>query len=193
MAVLTPPGWEGILEPGEHIVWQGRPDPRFGLTGAHIALGMFGLFFAAFAALWMMLALSAGGVFWIFGLLHFAIGLCIALAAPLGGPFLRRRTWYSLTNRRAFIATNLPLTGRSLRDYPITPDTPIAFVEGTLSSIHFASHLGKLGTRHIRQRRQRTYSTPIGFDHLPDGRAVLAQIRQIQSLQTPSPDQRPAR
>ena len=54
MAVLTPlTGWEGILDPGEKVLWQGRPDPKLHISGVHVFSGVFGLIFAGFALIWM--------------------------------------------------------------------------------------------------------------------------------------------
>ena len=44
---MSVPGWEGILDKDETILWQGRPDGRFHVGGKGIAGGVFGLFFAA--------------------------------------------------------------------------------------------------------------------------------------------------
>lgn len=190
MTNATPDGWQGILDPDERILWQGRPYGGFRLSAVHIALALFGMVFAGFAALWMGIAAQAGGVFWLFGLLHFTVGLGIALIGPFGDTFLRRRTWYTLTNRRAFVATDLPFSGRRLRDYPITPDTKITLREGALSAIYFASHSGVIRTTPPRHRARRTYVTPIGFDGLVDGRRVLAIFHQAQRDQAP-PDSGP--
>lgn len=196
MALLTQlSGWEGILAPGEKILWQGRPDPAFHLAAVHVFSGLFGLIFAGFALFWMALATSAGGFFWMFGLLHFCVGLCIMLAGPLGGTYVQRHTWYTLTDRRAFVATDLPLRGRSLNDYPITPTTPVTFHDGALSTIHFATHSGRVtsSTFNLRFRNARSYRTsPIGFDRISDGRHVLSLIRQAQRAQMPDLDQRHA-
>jgi len=189
MAVVTPDGWDGILAPDERILWQGRPDGGFRITGVHVALGLFGMVFAGFAALWMALAAQAGGIFWVFGLIHFTVGLGIALAGPFGGMFVRRRTWYTLTNRRAFIATDLPVSGRTLRDYPITPDTKVTFAEGALSSIRFATLSGPVDLSPPRHRPRRIYTSRIGFDQIAGGRHVLALFRQAQRDQSPdTPD-----
>ena len=155
--------------------------------------GVFGLIFAGFALIWMGLAASAGGYFWMFGLLHFCVGLGIMLAGPLGGAFVRRRTWYTLTDRRAFVATHLPWRGRTLADYPITPETPITFHDGDLPSIHFATHSGPIISKTFamqRRKMRRSYSSLIGFERIPDGRHVLSLIRQAQRGQSPDPDQR---
>lgn len=169
----TPEGWEGILDKGEKILWQGRPDGGFHLHFAHIFFALFGAAFAGFALFWMVLAYDENDYFWTFGLIHFTIGLIVMLAGPLGGPYLRRHTWYTLTNRRGFVATDLPLAGRKLKSYPIRPDTPVIFEEGELATVLFATE---------RQFTKNGVSTrSVGFHRIRDGRHVLSLIRQIQN------------
>jgi hypothetical protein len=167
------PGWEGLLDPGERIVWQGRPDQGFDVPAREIPQVIFALFFAGFAVFWMSKAAQAGGGFWMFGLIHFSVGLGIAGKALFGTTLRRRRSWYTLTDRRAFIATDLPMKGRELKSYPLTPDSPVSYRAGPLATIHFA-----------RERRTgdkgRIYTVNIGFERIADGEAVVALIRDAQ-------------
>ncbi|OWU85446.1 aspartate carbamoyltransferase catalytic subunit [Oceanicola sp. 22II-s10i] len=169
----TGDGWEGILDPDEVILWQGRPDATVRVGGAQIFGMIFGLFFAGFAAVWMMLASTAGGYFWMFGLLHFFVGLSVAFGSIVGPPWRRRHTWYTLTDRRAFIATDMPLWGRKLKAYPIDTHTPLSIDEdGDLATVNFAHE--------YRQNKNGSRRVDIGFERIPDGRVVLAKMREIQ-------------
>jgi len=166
-------GWEGILDKGEHILWQGRPDPGFRLRLGYIVSGIFGLFFAAFALFWMVMAASAGGFFWMFGLLHFSVGLGIAVG-PIAYDILRRRnTWYTLSDRRAFIATDLPLVGRRLQSWPITSSTVLELQDNDPPSIYFAEEFKRTKNGHRR--------VPIGFEAIADAPEVLKLMREIQT------------
>jgi hypothetical protein len=165
----APAEWQGILDPGEQILWQGRPDGRVVLGLDTLLTGVFGLAFAGFALVWMVLAAQAGGFFWAFGLIHFAVGLGLAVGAPLWSAFRRRRTWYTLSDRRAFIATDLPLAGCRLEQVPITPATPVTLVDADPPTIHLAQRPGRRGR-----------PAPVGFERIAEGRAVLALIRQVQ-------------
>ncbi|MEQ9694167.1 aspartate carbamoyltransferase catalytic subunit [Shimia sp. SDUM112013] len=165
-------GWDGILDADERILWQGRPDGDLVLDPANLVSLIFGLFFAGFALFWMVMAAQGGGAFWMFGLLHFCVGLLIALGPIFGGAFIRRRTWYTLTDRRAFVATKLPVKGKTLDSYPIDSDTRISFDDTTLSTIHFAH-----GRRYVGAHRR---IGPIGFERIADGREVYRMIRDIQ-------------
>ena len=166
--------WEDILDKGEEILWQGRPDAAVHLRPSSIPTFVFGLFFAGFAVFWMVMAASSGGNFWMFGLIHFFVGLAVALSPFLWGPYKRRKTWYTLTNRRAIIATDLPLKGKQLRSFPITDDTVIDFSPGPLATISFATE-----TR--RGSKGRHYQVPIGFELIRDGGEVFKMMRDIQT------------
>lgn len=173
MTETAAPGWEGILDPGETIVWQGRPDPGFHVSPQDLFAAGFGIFFAGFALVWMILASGAGGAFWMFGLIHFTVGLTLVWRSAHGATTRRRHSWYTLTDRRAFIATDLPFRGKTLKDYPITADTQISRIPGKLATIHFA-----------REQRStdkgRRYWVNIGFERIADGDRVLALIRKTQ-------------
>ncbi len=170
---MSTSGWETILDNGEQILWQGRPDTAIHIGPANIVSMLFGLAFAGFALFWMIMASAAGGAFWMFGLIHFTAGLALATGPILWGPFKRARTWYTLTDRRAFIATDLPLVGKRLKSYPITRDTIVDYQPGDPATIHFARE-----TR--RGSKGRRYQVPIGFRFIADGDEVYAVIRDIQ-------------
>ncbi|SMX37736.1 hypothetical protein [Maliponia aquimaris] len=171
-AIDTPPGWDGLLDPGERILWQGRPGTAVRLGGSDIFIMAFGTFFAGFALFWMVMASMAGGLFWLFGAIHFAVGLGILLWPVLGRPFVRRRTWYTLTDRRAFIARDLPLKGKSLKSYPITAENTLTFEDREPGSVIFASEW--------RRGKNGHYETRIGFHDIAEARAVYSLMRGIQ-------------
>jgi len=168
--------WEGILDEDEKIIWQGRPDGKVTLGIAHFAGAAFGLLFAGFALVWMMLASMSGGFFWMFGLLHFAVGLGIAGGALFGPAFRRRHTWYTLTDQRAFVATDLPFMGRKLNSYPITSKTRLTYQDNDPATITFHTEFRttKNGSRRIE----------IGFERIADGAKVYRLMRDTQERQT---------
>ncbi|SFR58796.1 hypothetical protein SAMN04488005_3059 [Yoonia tamlensis] len=167
--------WDGILDADETILWQGRPDPKFMFKPTMIFTTLFGMAFAGFALFWMVMAGSAGGYFWMFGLIHFAVGVGIIAGSILYPSYKRRRTWYTLTNRRAFIATVLPLLGKRLKSYPITEDTQIEFQDNAIPSVMFATE--------TKRGKNSTYTVPIGFEHIPDARQVMTLLRSVQKDQ----------
>jgi hypothetical protein len=168
----VPEGWEGILDPGERILWQGRPAPRpappaRGRRGRIMPFAVI-----AFSIFWMVQAMQAGGVLWMFGLVFLYIGLRELRRRPADRQDALSGTFYTLTDRRAFIATDRG-GRRELHSYPIDSDTVVELVDGIPGSVYFATAPaagGILGG--IRSR--------IGFELVEDARSVYARIREIQ-------------
>ena len=168
----TGKGWRGILMPGEEILWQGRPDPSFQFGIKQVGAAAFGMVFAGFALFWMIMASMAGGYFWTFGLIHFSVGVAMIFGAFLYAPWRRRHTWYTLTSRRAFIATDMPMAGRKLKSWPIDGDSPISYETGDLMTIRFA--------KDFKQTKNGTREIPIGFERIEDGDTVYRMITDIR-------------
>lgn len=166
-------GWAHYLDPDERIIWQGRPDGGFHMKPKNFILAAFGVFFAGFAAFWMVMASSAGGGFWAFGLIHFSVGVGVVFSAIYWNTFKRRRSWYAVSNRRAFIASEMPFRGRRLRSWPIDNQVPLELDEGAFSNVWFAKE-----TR--RSKKSGTQTVRIGFERLPEGRDVYRILRDVQ-------------
>lgn len=177
--------WDGILDDGESILWQGRPTPGWRPTTPRLVKIPFGLFFSGFAVFWMLKAFEmTGGVtgdapggilkfFWLAGLPFFFAGLGIIAGATVWPPYLHKYTWYTLTNQRAIIATHVPFTNRRLKSYPITADSPLELEEGAFQTIIFA--------RETRPGKSKPYTVDIGFERITDGRDVYRKMRDIQT------------
>ena len=165
--------WDGILDDGEEILWQGRPDPTLVLKPRQIGLALFGMVFAGFALFWMIMASLAGGFMWIFGLIHFSVGVALIVGPQYYSAYRRRNTWYTLTDRRAFIATELAVVGKKLQSYPIDNDTRLDFIDENPATIHFAET--------TRRTKNGSYRVPVGFERIEEGRKVYRLIRDIQS------------
>lgn len=168
----SPDAWQGLLDPGEKILWQGQPLPGISISAATIVTSLFGLAFAGFALFWMLLASHAGGFFWAFGLIHFSVGIALAAGPIFVGAWLRRHTWYTLTDTRAFVAMDLPIRGKRLKSYPIGSDTVLDFLPGPPPSIHF--------TQEMRRTARGQSSVSTGFERIEDAPEVYRMMRDIQ-------------
>ncbi len=166
--------WAGLLDEDETILWQGRPDGAVTFSVTNIPASLFGLAFAGFALFWMIMAAQAGGFFWMFGLIHFSVGLALAGGPVFWDAFRRRHSWYTLTDRRAFIATDMPIRGKRLESYPIGPTTELSLVDDPLSTVYFAAGLRRGANGKKRHAK-------IGFERIEAGREVFRMIRDIQS------------
>ncbi len=178
---MSPPsGWEGILDEDEEVLWQGRPDNRIVFRMVYLLSGALGLFFAGFAVVWMVMVAQTGGFAWMFGLIHFSVGLAIGIGPPLWSAWTRRHTWYTLTDRRAFIATDLPLRGRRLKSYPIDDDTVLDYRDGDPPTVYFAHEM--------RRTKNGSRRVDIGFERIADGQEVYRLMRQVQRGQDKGAD-----
>lgn len=156
-------GWDPYLEDGERILWQGHPRREFVLPGVKISAILFGMVFVGFSVFWMIGAAREGGFIWMFGLIFFFIGLGLVYRNVLEPTLRRWRTHYTLTDRRIFIATNMPFERRRLHDYRVTPTTPVELSYDGSSSIW----LGEGRTA--------------GFSHIEDSDRVYQLIKNIQN------------
>ncbi len=171
--MTRPDAWHDLLEPGEDILWQGRPDPRPDWSALNPQRAATGAALSLAALAWIVVAQGdSGPLLPALGLPVLAIGLYQIAGHVLWDSFRRARSWYTLTNRRAFIATDLPLRGRQLRAYPITRDTILTFDNAPLASIGFAFEPVPM-KRGTRMRM-------LGFERIADGQTVFALIRGVQ-------------
>lgn len=170
----APAGWEGILDQGEVILWQGVPDGGIAFAVTDLPKLLGGVLMVGFSMFWMFNASKGGGYFWMFGLIFLFIGAGTVTRDTLGAARRRRASHYTLTNRRAIIATNLPLIGRSLNSYPIDAGTLLELVEqDDLGTVNFAR-------RETPLRRGTQAAQRIGFERIPEPRRVFSLMRQIQ-------------
>lgn len=168
----APAGWEHILDEGEEIRWQGRPDGAVVWKVANFSTLLFGAAFSGFALFWMIMAAAAGGGFWMFGLLHFFVGIVIGIGPVFWSALRRRKSWYTLTNKRAIIATDMPTRGRVLRSHQISKDTLLKIDEIDPASI-------SMGSRKNGRRKAK-----ISFERIADAKQVFALLRDIQKENT---------
>ncbi|MGB0905583.1 MAG: hypothetical protein ACPGVJ_11865, partial [Mangrovicoccus sp.] len=96
---------------------------------------------------------------------------CVGLGGKIAGgdvildAYRRSNSWYSLTDRRAFIATKLR-GKRQLQTFPITDQSALVLEDGTPGSVYFAKSDGKASKR-------------IGFRQIEEARAVYDMMRQV--------------
>jgi len=183
-AAPPPAGWEGILAPGERILWQGPAGGGVVWADLLDTRTAFGLFFAGFAVFWVAMASSMGGpsgmfggLFPLFGLPFIAVGLYMAGGRLFWEAWQRGRTHYTLTDRTAFVATSL-FGQRKLARYPLAPGMTVELDDGEPGTVWFAKEVthhagGWRGTGDNRRYRG-PYSTTrrIGFERIAEARRV---------------------
>ncbi|MVO15144.1 hypothetical protein [Parasedimentitalea huanghaiensis] len=187
--------WDKILEPGEEVLWQGRPDSDFRWQNQILLPLKIGLLcFAAwlpllvFAPDWPEGTIPASQLFRDFALILISGNIGYLALKQLQARFVFRKTWYTLTNRRAFIARNHPLLGKRLWDYPISGDSVIDISFTPHCSVWFAwryptsldkaisefDMAGQIAVRHHG-------SHEVGFENILDGEKVYQLMGLVQA------------
>ena len=203
-AAQAPEGWEDILSPGETILWQGRPDSGVAWSDLLSMRSAYGAAMAAFAVFWMVQASRVtgfmtqsrlgsdqaeplggfSGMFPYFGLIVLAAGLYTMVGRLVWDAVKRRRTWYTLTDQAAYIATDL--LGRKLDRHEIRPDQPLELEDGEPGAVWFAERLVHHPGRWSSVGGDRRYHEPftarhrVGFERISDARAVWRLLREAQ-------------
>lgn len=180
-----PEGWEGILEEGETILWQGRPVTGVRLQDFFSFPLIFGLFFTGFSLVWITMArmMTRGeefSIFPLFGLPFLLVGLYVSFGLPFGKDYVRKRSWYTLSDRKAYVATDL-FGRRRLKAVPYAEMNILELEDGSPGSVTFkrevsVSHYTRRSRNGGRSRRTQTTTTNTGFERIEDARAVYRMI-----------------
>jgi hypothetical protein len=102
-----------LLDPGEKLLWSGKPNPLRYALGKSITAAIFGAFFLSISLLWIYIAAMAGSkssnpsnaYFWLLGIPFLAVGAAM-IFSPVWEFYCAIRTTYLVTNKRAIIATS---------------------------------------------------------------------------------------
>lgn len=170
--------WEGILEPGEVMEWQGAPvrGLRWELTNrtslAFVFLGAAGV---TLYGLTQDPRLHSVGE----ALLKFAAwAFILALGYHAYSFWNRRRTFYSLTNRRAFIAT-WHFGVQTLKAYPLPDPTELRLIQRTPGHVMFAKDWVLRWSS--LDREQVLQQVDVGFRDIADPRQVYELMLKQQA------------
>ncbi len=173
--------WRGLLAPDERIVWQGRPATRLDLKASDIPASLFGTVFLAFSLFWIATTASfvsetgevATVLFPLAGIPFLFAGAYLMVGRFFWDARRRARTWYTLTDRRAFVATDIG-GKRTLEDYEIGADADFSIVQrGALHTVTVtAQGRSDPGGGAIRRG--------FSFDLIPDGRDVYSKLLAIR-------------
>ena len=171
--------WKDLLDPDEEILWQGRPVAGVTLRDFRPLEAGMGLFFMGFSLFWMITASRAGGVFWMFGLIFFAVGFYNAIGAIFWKAYLRGHMHYTLTSKRCFIATDV-FSRKELKTYMLNAGTELSLVDGPVGSVYFATDT-KTGPN-------RKAEVQVGFEQIADPRKVMKLMRDAVTLNDSNAD-----
>ena len=165
---------------------------------------LHGAAFAGFAIFWMVQASRVtgfmtefrirpdhseplggfSGYFPYFGLIFLVAGLYTMAGRLVWDAMKRRRTWYTLTDRAAYIATDL--LGRKLDRHELRPDQPLELEDGEPGAVWFAErivhHEGRWSSVGGDQRYDAPYTARhrVGFERISEAREVWRLLSEAQ-------------
>ncbi|AHM03119.1 hypothetical protein roselon_00690 [Roseibacterium elongatum DSM 19469] len=179
----TTAGWDGLLSKGETLVWQGQPESGVDWARLFHPLTLMGVIFTGFSIFWIGAAMSIldngpGGIwmlFPLFGVPFLLIGLYMLVGRLLVDAYIRSHTWYTLTDRTAFIAVDMP--GRKWLDsYPLRDMDMLRLEDGIPGSIVF----GQTDRRHGTGAGAHATPRQVGFHRITYARELYGQMRQLR-------------
>jgi len=96
-----------FLNPGEQLLWWGRPKTGLLFRKADIFIIPFSLLWCGFSVFWVYLALSydAPMYFVLFGIPFVVIGLFLVFGRFFIDAWMRERTYYGITEKRIIRVT----------------------------------------------------------------------------------------
>ena len=184
--------WSAILEPGERVIWQGQPDGRFILrwrTPLDPYSGVIALVMACLA----LIHFGSGKAFLIayfivilpFGLIMLGIAIRFLVLLPVRDARTRRATTYLLSNRWARAVRSYP--EQAVDRYAISPSTEVTLDEGRGGNSDGNVWFGAVRVMpltilfwHGSRVRSSPATRPVGFELIPDARAVYDLIQGLQ-------------
>jgi hypothetical protein len=175
---------EGDLDPGERILWAGRPRQGIYFAGADVLLVPFSLVWAGFAFFWESNVLHGKNfpiLFVLFGGAFCLIGLYLVFGRFIFDALLRARTFYAITDRRALIVSRV--TSRDLTSIDLE-GVQVTLKEGSDGSGTLAFGAGKQSFYADSSwpkgaGRRRGIVLPM-FRCVANARAVFTQIRDAK-------------
>lgn len=157
------------MEPGERLLWDGRPDPVRMMIPA-VPMFLFGLFWTAgTGSFYFRGPTTTDWVFALFPIPFILVGLGM-LASPLGAYLKGRRTYYAITDRQVLILTE----GRtrkvqSFRERDITNIVRTERADGS-GNLTFSQ-------RQTRDSEGHTSTEDVALIGIPDVREVERVLR----------------
>ena len=167
---------EPHLQPGESILWCGRPKPKFVFKKSSIVPLLFFLFWFSFVAFLTIQAWQLNSLFYfrIPGLLIFSLTLHLVFGRSVRTSYIRTRTCYALTNLRVLALEKNLLSAQAIKD--ITKEK-VLLHKGDNGSIFFGDYLSY---HYSTLRNQQARDRAIAFQFIDDCPQVFVEYQNLK-------------
>jgi len=179
------------LQPGEAVLWTGRPDPRRLLTGKDLFLIPFSLLWGGFAIVWEATVLAFGSgpnkapvFFVLWGIPFVLIGQYIIWGRFLVKRWNRQRTAYAVSNQRVLILRGRSLQSMFLSQLPTIVQSSRADGSGSLEFGNGGSPFGYGVWANTGMDAFSMGRTVPAFYDIPDVTRVYGLINQARTKPT---------
>lgn len=178
-------GWEEFLGDDEQILWQGAPDAGVVWWDILSAKSITGVFSIVFAVAWLnvtsaMVAPQGFGqtslvapmspLFQLVGVGLVLMGLHQIVGRVIWDAYVRRHSWYTLTDRAAFIAS-APLGRRRLKRLPLQDTRPV-LDDDMPGTVWLGEDITPAVRTRTAGRRAEELRKPLGFRRIAEARRV---------------------
>jgi hypothetical protein len=166
-----------IVEPGESLLWAGRPVQGLRLAPSDLVMIPFSLLWGGFAIFWEVTAVVGGAplLFRIWGIPFVLVGLYMIAGRFFVDAYRRARTFYGLTDTRVLIVVVGSTRKLTALDLAAQKEIQVDEAAGGRGTIRFgvAGESGS-GMRFGRGNK----NEPPSFEGIPEVGAVYARIRE---------------
>jgi hypothetical protein len=175
------------LADGEYVLWQGKPPDGIIFRATDIFMIPFSLMWGGFAIFWEATVLGfvydenepTSWLFALWGVPFVLVGLYLIFGRFFWDAFVRGRTEYMLTNRRALIATTI--ANRKVRSFQLSPAAEVTSSEESsgAGTVVFGSQL-QTGKPNLAGPVS-GFTGHFAFERVPRVGDVMSLIARIQS------------
>jgi hypothetical protein len=167
----------GIVEPGESLLWAGRPAQGLRFTRSDLLQVPFSLIWGGFAIFWELSVIRGGAplLMRLWGIPFVLVGLYMIAGRFFVDAYRRARTFYGLTDTRVLIVTVGSMQKLTALDLAAQKEIQVEEGAGGRGTIRF----GAAGASGFEMRIGRSNKNePPSFEGIPEVAAVYARIRE---------------
>lgn len=174
--------FQNQLEPGERLLWSGRPRQGLMLRRTDVFMIPFSLLWGGFAIFWFAMAVGGGAPAFmaLWGLPFVFVGLYLIGGRFFWDAYQRSKTFYAVTDRRVLILSS-GVMGQNLRalNPKSLPETSLNLRPDGSGTITFGTSPFFYGMGNTGFGRSQRYAPP-AFEGIADARSVYTLIQRVQ-------------